>query len=124
MGYSDLKLTVSLNSIKEDLRLHVANIQKTGIDVFAGNWIHDEKIYDGVVIPFKLVFLYERANGGTGDVELEYTIYYDVDDSSTLIASLSNVLDEDELASLKSDILLLESYNHVEGVTFYDLEII
>ena len=124
MGYSDLKLPVSLNSIKEDLRLHVANIQKTGIDVFAGNWIHDEKIYDDVVIPFKLVFLYEGANGGTGDAELEYTIYYDVDDSSTLIASLSNVLDEDELASLKSDILLLESYNHVEGVTFYDLEII
>lgn len=124
MGYSDMKLPVSLDSIKEELRLHITNIQKTGTETFIGNWIHDEKIYDNVVIPFKLVFLYEGANGGTGDVELEYTIYYDVDDSSTLISSLSNVLDEDELLSLKSDILLLESYNHVEGVTFYDLEII
>ena len=52
MEHDELKLPVNLYLIKEELRLELTNIEKTGDKTFFGNWIHDGKVYDNVVIPF------------------------------------------------------------------------
>ena len=67
MGYKDLKLPVDLEAIQEELRFEVANIEKTGDDTFSGNWIHDGKIYDNVVIPFRLGFMFDSGDGSNCD---------------------------------------------------------
>lgn len=124
MGYSDMKLPVSLDSIKEDLRLHVTNIEKTGDDTFSGNWIHDGKVYDNVVIPFIVGFMFDSGDGSNGDAHLNYTVYYVVDDLDALYNGLLGVLEDAEIVALRNDVSIIEEHEQKERVSFYDLEII
>lgn len=124
MEHDDLKLPVNLYLIKEELRLELTNIEKTGDKTFSGNWIHDGKVYDNVVIPFEIEFSLDGASGGSNEIHVSYTVYYDVIDSKVLLNSFSNILDDEELAHLRDSISIINMSYHVENVWFYDLEII
>lgn len=124
MEHDELKLPVNLYLIKEELRLELTNIEKTGDKTFSGNWIHDEKVYDNVVIPFEIEFSLDGASGGSNEIHVSYTVYYDVIDSKVLLNSFSNILDDEELAHLRDSISIINMSYHVENVWFYDLEII
>lgn len=124
MEHDELKLPVNLYLIKEELRLELTNIEKTGDKTFSGNWIHDGKVYDNVVIPFEIEFSLDGASGGSNEIHVSYTVYYDVIDSRVLLNSFSNILDDEELAHLRDSISIINMSYHVENVWFYDLEII
>ena len=124
MEHDDLKLPVNLYLIKEELRLELTNIEKTGDKTFSGNWIHDGKVYGNVVIPFEIEFSLDGASGGSNEIHVSYTVYYDVIDSKVLLNSFSNILDDEELAHLRDSISIINMSYHVENVWFYDLEII
>ena len=124
MEHDELKLPVNLYLIKEELRLELTNIEKTGDKMFSGNWIHDGKVYDNVVIPFEIEFSLDGASGGSNEIHVSYTVYYDVIDSKVLLNSFSNILDDEELAHLRDSISIINMSYHVENVWFYDLEII
>lgn len=124
MEHDELKLLVNLYLIKEELRLELTNIEKTGDKTFSGNWIHDGKVYDNVVIPFEIEFSLDGASGGSNEIHVSYTVYYDVIDSKVLLNSFSNILDDEELAHLRDSISIINMSYHVENVWFYDLEII
>lgn len=124
MGYKDLKLPVDLEAIQEELRFEVANIEKTGDDTFSGNWIHDGKIYDNVVIPFRLGFMFDSGDGSNCDAHLNYTVYYVVDDLDALYNGLLEVLDDAEIVALRDSVSVIEMAQHTERVSFYDLEIV
>lgn len=124
MEHDELKLPVNLYLIKEELRLELTNIEKTGDKTFSGNWIHDGKVYDNVVIPFEIEFSLDGASGGSNEIYVSYTVYYDVIDSKVLLNSFSNILDDEELAHLRDSISIINMSYHVENVWFYDLEII
>jgi hypothetical protein len=124
MEHDELKLPVNLYLIKEELRLELTNIEKTGDKTFSGNWIHDGKVYDNVVIPFEIEFSLDGASGGSNEIHVSYTVYYDVIDSKVLLNSFSNILDDEELAHLRDSISIINMSYHVENVWFYDLEII
>lgn len=124
MEHDELKLPVNLYLIKEELRIELTNIEKTGDKTFYGNWIHDGKVYDNVVIPFEIEFSFDGASGGSNEIHISYTVYYDVIDSKVLLNSFSNILDDEELAHLRDSISIINMSYHVEHVWFYDLEII
>lgn len=124
MEHEDLKLPVNLYLIKEELRLELTNIEKTGDKTFSGNWIHDGDVYENVVIPFRIEFSLDGASGGSNEIHVSYTVYYDVIDSKVLLNSFSNILDDEELAHLRDSISIINMSYHVENVWFYDLEII
>lgn len=124
MGYNNMKLPVDLEAIQEKLRLEVANIEKTGNDTFSGNWINDGKVYENVVIPFRLGFMFDDAGGDNNNAHLEYTVYYEVDDSDALFNQLLGVLDDVEIVALRNSVSVIEMTQHSERVSFYDLEII
>ena len=124
MEHDDLKLPVNLYLIKEELRLELTNIEKTGDKTFSGNWIHDGKVYDNVVIPFEIEFSFDGASGCSNEIHISYTVYYDVIDSKVLLNSFSNILDDEELAHLRDSISIINMSYHFENVWFYDLEII
>ena len=124
MEHDELKLPVNLYLIKEELRLELTNIEKTGDKTFSGNWIHDGKVYDNVVIPFEIEFSLDGASGGSNEIHVSYTVYYGVIDSKVLLNSFSNILDDEELAHLRDSISIINMSYHVENVWFYDLEII
>ena len=124
MEHDELKLPVNLYLIKEELRLELTNIEKTGDKTFSGNWIHDGKVYDNVVIPFEIEFSLDGASGGSNEIHVSYTVYYDVIDSKVLLNSFSNILDDEELAHLRDSISIINMSYNVENVWFYDLEII
>lgn len=124
MEHDELKLPVNLYLIKEELRLELINIEKTGDKTFSGNWIHDGKVYDNVVIPFEIEFSFDGVSGGSNEIHISYTVYYDVIDSKVLLNSFSNILDDEELAHLRDSISIINMSYHVENVWFYDLEII
>lgn len=123
MEHDELKLPVNWYLIKEELRLELTNIEKIGDKTFSGNWIHDGKVYDNVVIPFEIEFSFDGASGGSNEIHISYTVYYDVIYSNVLLNSFSNILD-DELAHLRDSISIINMSYHVENVWFYDLEII
>ena len=124
MEHDELKLPVNLYLIKEELRLELTNIEKTGDKTFSGNWIHNGKVYDNVVIPFEIEFSLDGASGGSNEIHVSYTVYYDVIDSKVLLNSFSNILDDEELAHLRDSISIINMSYHVENVWFYDLEVI
>lgn len=124
MEHDELKLPVNLYLIKEELRLELINIEKTGDKTFSGNWIHDGRVYDNVVIPFEIEFSFDGVSGGSNEIHISYTVYYDVIDSKVLLNSFSNILDDEELAHLRDSISIINMSYHVENVWFYDLEII
>lgn len=124
MEHDELKLPVNLYLIKEELRLELTNIEKTGDKTFSGNWIRDGKVYDNVVIPFEIEFSFNRASGGSNEIHISYTVYYDVIDSNVLLNSFSNILDDEELTHLRDSISIINMSYHVENFWFYDLEII
>lgn len=124
MGYKDLKLPVDLEAIQEELRFEVANIEKTGDDTFSSNWIHDDKVYENVVIPFRLGFIFDSGDRDNCHAHLEYTVYYEVDDLDALYNQLLGVLDDAEIVALRNSVSVIEMAQHTERVSFYDLEII
>lgn len=124
MGYKDLKLPVDLEAIQEELRLEIANIEKTGEDTFSGNWINDGKIYENVVITFRLGFMFDSGDGSNCDAHLNYTVYYVVDDLDALYNQLLGVLDDAEIVALRDSVSVIEMAQHSERVSFYDLEIV
>lgn len=124
MGYKDLKLPVDLEAIQEELRHYVTNIEKTGDDTFSGNWIHDGKVYDNVVIPFIVGFAFDSGDGSNGNAHLNYTVYYVVDDLDALYNGLLGVLEDAEIVALRNDISIIEEHEQKERVSFYDLEIV
>lgn len=124
MGYKDLKLLVDLEAIQEELRYEIANIEKTGVDTFSGNWINDSKVYENVVIPFRLGFIFNSGGGSNCDAHLNYTVYYIVDDLDALYNQLFGVLDDGEIVALRNSVSITEMAQHEERVSFYDLEIV
>ena len=124
MGYKDMKLPVDLEAIQEELRLEIANIEKTGEDTFSGNWINDGKVYENVVIPFRLGFMFDSGDGSNCDAHLNYTVYYVVDDLDALYNQLLGVLDDGEIVALRNTVSIIEMAQHEERVSFYDLEIV
>jgi hypothetical protein len=122
--HDDLKLPVNLYLIKEELRLELTNIEKTGDKTFSGNWIHDGDVYENVVIPFEIEFSFDGASGGSNEIHIGYTVYYDVVDSKVLLNSFSDILNDEELAHLRDSISIINMSYHAENVGFYDLEII
>lgn len=124
MGYKDLKLPVDLEAIQEELRHYVTNIEKTGDDTFSGNWIHDGKVCDNVVIPFRLGFMFDSGDGSNCDAHLNYTVYYVVDDLDALYNGLLGVLEDAEIVALRNDTSIIEEYEQKEQVSFYNLEIV
>lgn len=124
MGYKDLKLPVDLEAIQEELRLEIANIEKTGEDTFSDNWINDGKIYENVVIPFRLGFMFDSCDGSNCDAHLNYTVYYVIDDLDALYNQLLGVLDDAEIVALRNSVSVIEMSQHTERVSFYDLEIV
>lgn len=124
MGYNNMKLPVDLEEIQEELRLEIANIEKTGEDAFSGNWIHDGKVYENVVIPFRLGFMFDNGDGDNCHAHLEYTVYYEVDDLDALYNGLLGVLDNGEIVALRNTVSVIEMSQHSERVSFYDLEIV
>lgn len=124
MRYKDLKLPVDLEAIQEELRLEIANIEKTGEDTFSGNWINDGKIYENVVIPFRLGFMFDSCDGSNCDAHLNYTVYYVIDDLDALYNQLLGVLDDAEIVALRNSVSVIEMSQHTERVSFYDLEIV
>lgn len=124
MGYNDLKLPVDLEAIQEELRLEVANIEKTGDDTFSGNWINDGKVYENVVISFRLVFMFDSGYGSNCDAHLNYTVYYVIDDLDALYNRLLGVLDDGEIVALRDSVSVIEMSQHSERVSFYNLEIV
>ena len=124
MGYDNMKLPVDLEAIQEELRHDIANIEKTGDDTFSGNWIHYGKIYENVVIPFRLGFMFDSGDGSNCDAHLNYTVYYVVDDLDALYNQLLGVLDDGEIVALRDSVSVIEISQHSERVSFYDLEII
>lgn len=124
MGYEDMKLPVDLDAIQEKLRHYVTNIEKTGDDTFSGNWIHDGKVYDNVVIPVRLGFMFDSGDGSNCDAHLNYTVYYVVDDLGALYNGLVGVLEDAEIVALRNDISIIEEHEQKERVSFYNLEIV
>lgn len=124
MGYKDMKLPVDLEAIQEELRLEIVNIEKTGDDTFSGNWINDGKVYENVVIPFRLGFMFDSGDGSNCDAHLNYTVYYVVDDLDALYNQLLGVLDDGEIVALRNTVSIIEMAQHEERVSFYDLEIV
>lgn len=124
MGYNDTKLPVDLEAIQEELRHEIANIEKTGDDTFYGNWINDGKIYENVVIPFRLGFMFDSGDGSNCDAHLNYTVYYVVDDLDALYNQLLGVLDGGEIVALRNSVSIIEMAQHEERVSFYNLEIV
>ena len=124
MEHDELKLPVNLYLIKEELRLELTNIEKTGDKTFSGNWIHDGKVYDNVIIPFEIEFSFDGASGSSNEIHIGYTVYYDVVDSKSLLDSFSDILDDEELAHLRDSISIINMSYHAENVWFYDLEIV
>ena len=124
MEYNDMKLPVDLEAIQEELRHEIANIEKTGDDTFSGNWINDGKIYENVVIPFRLGFMFDSGDGSNCDAHLNYTVYYVVDDLDALYNQLLGVLDDGEIVALRNSVSILEMTQHEERVSFYNLEIV
>ena len=124
MGYEDLKLPVDLEAIQEELRHYVTNIEKTGDDTFSGNWIHDGKVYDNVVISVRLCFMFNSGDGSNCDAHLNYTVYYVVDDLGALYNGLVGVLEDAEIIALRNDISIIEEHEQKERVSFYNLEIV
>lgn len=124
MGYDDMRLPVDMEAIQEELQHYVANIEKTGNDTFSGNWIHDGRVYENVVIPFRLGFMFEGVDGSNCDAHLDYTVYYEVDDSDSLFNGLLGVIEDAEIMALRDDISIIEMHDQKERVSFYDLEIV
>lgn len=124
MEHDELKLPVNLYSIREELRLELTNIEKTGDKTFSGNWVHDDKVYENVVIPFEIEFSFDGSSGGSNEIHIGYTVYYDVVDAKSLLDSFSDILDDEELAHLRDSISVINMSYHAENVSFYDLEII
>lgn len=125
MVYTDVvKLPVNLEAIQEELRHEIANIEKTGNDTFSGNWINDGKIYENVVIPFRVGFMFDSGDGSNCDAHLNYTVYYVVDNLDTLYNRLLEVLDDDEIVALRNAVSIIEMSQHKERISFYNLEII
>lgn len=124
MGYDDIKLPVSMKAIQEELRLELTNIEKTGDKTFSGNWIHDRDVYENVVIPFEIEFSFDGASGGSNEIHIGYTVYYDVVDSKAILNSFSDILDDEELSHLRDSISIINMSYHAENVWFYDLEIV
>ena len=124
MGYDDIKLPVSMKAVQEELRLELTNIEKTGDKTFSGNWIHDGDVYENVVIPFEIEFSFDGASGGSNEIHIGYTVYYDVVNSKVLLNSFSDILDDEELAHLRDSISIINMSYHAENVWFYDLEVI
>ena len=124
MGYNDMKLPVDVEAIQEELRHYVTNIEKTGDDAFSGNWIHDDKVYDNVLIPFRLGFIFDSGDGSNCNAHLDYTVYYVVDDLDSLFNGLLGVIDDAEIVALRNDISIIEMHDQKERVSFYNLEII
>lgn len=124
MGYNDMKLPVDLEAIQEELRHEIANIEKTDDDTFSGNWINDGKIYENVVIPFRLGFMFDSGDGSNCDAHLNYTVYYVVDDLDALYNQLLGVLDDGEIVALRNSVSIIEMAQHEERVSFYNLEIV
>lgn len=124
MGYNDMKLPVDLEAIQEELRHEIANIEKTGDDTFYGNWINDGKIYENVVIPFRLGFMFDSGDGSNCDAHLNYTVYYVVDDLDALYNQLLGVLADGEIVALRNSVSIIEMAQHEERVSFYNLEIV
>ncbi len=124
MEYNDMKLPVDLEAIQEELRHEIANIEKTGDDTFSGNWINDGKIYENVVIPFRLGFMFDSGDGSNCDAHLNYTVYYVVDDLDALYNQLLGVLDDGEIVALRNSVSIIEMAQHEERVSFYNLEIV
>ena len=124
MEYKDMKLPVDLEAIQEELRHEIANIEKTGDDTFSGNWINDGKIYENVVIPFRLGFMFDSGDGSNCDAHLNYTVYYVVDDLDALYNQLLGVLDDGEIVALRNSVSIIEMAQHEERVSFYNLEIV
>lgn len=124
MGYDDIKLPVSMKAIQEELRLELTNIEKTGDKTFSGNWIHDGDVYENVVIPFEIEFSFDGASGGSNEIHIGYTVYYDVVDSKAILNSFSDILDDEELSHLRDSISIINMSYHAENVWFYDLEIV
>ena len=124
MEHDDLKLPVDLEAIQEELRNYVTNIEKTSDDTFSGNWIHDGKVYDNIVIPFIVGFVFDSGDGSNGDAHLNYTVYYVVDDLDALYNGLLGVLKDAEIVDLRNDISIIEEHERKERVSFYDLEIV
>ena len=124
MGYKDMKLPVDLEAIQKELRLEIVNIEKTGDDTFSGNWINDGKVYENVVIPFRLGFMFDSGDGSNCDAHLNYTVYYVVDDLDALYNQLLGVLDDGEIVALRNTVSIIEMAQHEERVSFYDLEIV
>lgn len=124
MGYNDMKLPVDLEAIQEELRHEIANIEKTSDDTFYGNWINDGKIYENVMIPFRLGFMFDSGDGSNCDAHLNYTVYYVVDDLDALYNQLLGVLDDGEIVALRNSVSIIEMAQHEERVSFYNLEIV
>lgn len=124
MGYNDMKLPVDLEAIQEELRHEIANIEKTGDDTFYGNWINDGKIYENVVIPFRLGFMFDSGDGSNCDAHLNYTVYYVVDDLDALYNQLLGVLADGEIVALRNSVSIIKMAQHEERVSFYNLEIV
>lgn len=124
MGYKDMKLPVELEAIQEKLRNYVTNIEKTGEDTFSGNWINDGKVYENVVIPFIVGFVFDSGDGSNCDAHLNYTVYYVVDDLDALYNGLLGVFEDAEIVALRNDISIIEEYEQKEQVSFYNLEIV
>lgn len=124
MEHDELKLPVDLEAIQEELRHEIANIEKTGDDTFYGNWINNGKIYENVVIPFRLGFMFDSGDGSNCDAHLNYTVYYVVDDLDALYNQLLGVLDDGEIVALRNSVSIIEMAQHGERVSFYNLEIV
>lgn len=124
MEYDDMKLPVSLQKIQNNLKYYLVNIEKTGANTVSGTYIHDGKVYDDVKIPIELIFSPETMDGGNGDIEICYSVWYEIHEIDDIMQRASGILDEAELMDLRGDLSIMDSRRHEECISFYDLEIV
>lgn len=68
--------------------------------------------------------MFEGGDGSNCDAHLDYTVYYEVDDSDSLFNGLLGVIEDAEIMALRDDISIIEMHDQKERVSFYDLEIV
>ena len=64
------------------------------------------------------------TDGSNYDARLDYTVYYDEDDSDSLFNGLLGVIEDAEIMALRDDISIIEMHDRKERVSFYNLEIV
>ena len=124
MELENVKLPVKFETLKDNLREYLVEIEKTGDNTITGTWIHDGKVYENVKIPIHLIFTPLELEGSTGDLDVYYTVWCEIREVSEIMERMSEILDHDELVALKTDMFHMDSYHRVECITFYNLEIV